>query len=1237
MIYAVKKIFFISLIITLMLSSAIFVSRVFSYNDTVSHPTLTENAAFVYNASFDKKLSNDEIAWLKWGSIEEDTPPRWLNHFYDPNKNVGIDGLRSAKEWAMSPTMQSLWIRGNQTWQKAIDSYVSGDDKSAFIALGHVLHLIEDMTVPAHTRLDAHLIGDPYESWVEEKIQDNIHFDVQPTIVNDLLDVFDLVASYSNKNFLSKDTINESELKNLPVEKMVHEGLLKECLVKNISGRDFCLVVIKTSKFGQISYSINDPFVNFDYFNLLGSKAVSYGAGVVKLFFDEAEKKKQEQEQQSWWDKIRGWLGSSESSLLSLVGDSNNQQSSGSVGGGDISIDQSALDRLINPQNNQSNSGENNGADQSAGDSGIVSVQSVFVPQVTDDQAPRSDLGNLPKSDLGENLPQNNDNGQQITSQFFSPEQNSGDEPDDDNSSSQNASSTPITQGNSGGGGTSGGGGSSNNSNGSNENSGSDSEPENTETDIIFPETYATSTLFAIDPINIATTTVATTTAVFEFSSGDSAAVFECSLDSATSTPCVSPMQYEDLSEGAHDFQVVAIGQENNRDETPAAINWTVDLIAPVISEIAADDTTRASAQINFLTDETAYGKIEYGTTTLYTLETEWETAASTSHSIILSDLIAGETYHFRALAKDEAGNESASVDNMFITSVNADHIVISEFSTGGIGGANDEWIELYNPTDQVVDLSSWSIQYRGGGAASFNRRNFASANVIPAHGFFLIANNSYTGGVPADLSHNTFAMSGSGGNIFLADSQIDLESATSTAIIDKATYGVGANLFPETKEFVPAPNSTQSLERKANASSTTESLATGDDKWLGNSYDSDDNGNDFVLQASPTPQNSQSLTEPRDSLPSLASDAPWPMFQQNEKHQGYSDLGPATSTARILIENDQISFGGQPIIGQDKIFVGASDGLHAYDLAGNSLWFYPTSQSVRSILLGSDGVIYAGTSTKIYAVSPDGALKWKNLSVGASTSFNVDKNGIIYAVFEGEVYAFYPDGKIKWVFDIASLGRHFGNSGVGSPSIDNAREKIYINIDKYIYALNFDGSVAWDFSNASLSPGLKTNKFTTPAIGDDGTIYTSSFTGTLPGGWFFALNPNGSIKWHSSEGYGTDSKLSPAISQDGKVYFTAVKYFNGAATRLFSFDARTGANDWSILTGDSWSSSPVVAGGNIYLAVGKGVTAYDQDGNLLWRWNEGSNFLSPGFGGIDDNGNLYLAASSKVYRIEGG
>ena len=51
-------------------------------------------------------------------------------------------------------------------------------------------------------------------------------------------------------------------------------------------------------------------------------------------------------------------------------------------------------------------------------------------------------------------------------------------------------------------------------------------------------------------------------------------------------------------------------------------------------------------------------------------------------------------------------------------------HLVISEVQVGG-GTTDDEFIEIYNPTQSIVDISDWSIQYKGATGSAFSRKNF--------------------------------------------------------------------------------------------------------------------------------------------------------------------------------------------------------------------------------------------------------------------------------------------------------------------------------------------------------------------------------------------------------------------------------------------------------------------------------------------------------------------------------
>jgi len=192
-----------------------------------------------------------------------------------------------------------------------------------------------------------------------------------------------------------------------------------------------------------------------------------------------------------------------------------------------------------------------------------------------------------------------------------------------------------------------------------------------------------------------------------------------------------------------------------------------------------------------------------------------------------------------------------------------ADHVVISEIMVKG-DSADDEFIELYNPTSSNVNLSSWSIQYRGGGAATYYRKNFEANDIIPAHGFLLIGNTAYNGSVSVDMIHNTFSLSSDGGTVFLVNNQTTLTDATDNGptVVDKVAYGTGTSLRPEGSAYSTAPAQNQSIERKAYSTSDTASMTSGLDTNKGNAYDSEDNASDFVLRTTSQPQNTSSTTE---------------------------------------------------------------------------------------------------------------------------------------------------------------------------------------------------------------------------------------------------------------------------------------------------------------------------------------------------------------------------------------
>ncbi len=66
------------------------------------------------------------------------------------------------------------------------------------------------------------------------------------------------------------------------------------------------------------------------------------------------------------------------------------------------------------------------------------------------------------------------------------------------------------------------------------------------------------------------------TTAKFSFSSSETGSSFRCKLDGKAFRSCRSPVQYKNLAQGAHKFQVAAVDSSGAADPSPASFKWTV-------------------------------------------------------------------------------------------------------------------------------------------------------------------------------------------------------------------------------------------------------------------------------------------------------------------------------------------------------------------------------------------------------------------------------------------------------------------------------------------------------------------------------------------------------------------------------------------------------------------------------------------------------------------------------------
>lgn len=214
--------------------------------------------------------SNAVWEWLRDGGEYEDVPAWYLpylrsvNHFHNPITKQGFSGIwgtgilsgESSLLWAQKPKgMQSPG--GYYSWHDVRDYYYKAltfnikTERDTFFAqtfrgLGQLMHLVQDLSVPAHARNDGHgpcWLSYNYECWVEAHSEmisasTSTFFDLSvlgqpnPLASVPIANLFDTnkyngtnpeitisknigLSEYTNTNFASDDTI----FKNFPYPK----------------------------------------------------------------------------------------------------------------------------------------------------------------------------------------------------------------------------------------------------------------------------------------------------------------------------------------------------------------------------------------------------------------------------------------------------------------------------------------------------------------------------------------------------------------------------------------------------------------------------------------------------------------------------------------------------------------------------------------------------------------------------------------------------------------------------------------------------------------------------------------------------------------------------------------------------------------------------------------------------------------------------------------------------------
>jgi len=103
------------------------------------------------------------------------------------------------------------------------------------------------------------------------------------------------------------------------------------------------------------------------------------------------------------------------------------------------------------------------------------------------------------------------------------------------------------------------------------------------------------------------------------------------------------------------------------------------------------------------------------------------------------TSLLPDATYIYQVSAKDLSGNEGNKSLSVMTTTLEADlgdSIVINEFLPAPSPDPDSEWIELYNPLGEIVDISGYILDdIIGGGTSPYT---IPASTYIPAGGFLL-------------------------------------------------------------------------------------------------------------------------------------------------------------------------------------------------------------------------------------------------------------------------------------------------------------------------------------------------------------------------------------------------------------------------------------------------------------------------------------------------------------------
>lgn len=214
----------------------------------------------------------------------------------------------------------------------------------------------------------------------------------------------------------------------------------------------------------------------------------------------------------------------------------------------------------------------------------------------------------------------------------------------------------------------------------------------------------------------------------------------------------------------------------------------------------------------------------------------------------------------------------SLSVVTYSTTADTTSTVIISEIQTAG-SSVDDEFIELYNPTNANINIEGWQLRKRTSSGTESSIKTISSGVTIPPKGYFLWAN---TDGIFAPLSNQTSETS-------LSDNYSISLFNDNDVLIDSITYGINSHPFTPSILFPDNPLKNISIER-------------------------DTDNNTLILQSSPTPKNDSFI----DTTTETSTNTSGVLADTSKETIRINEILPHPANGEEFIE--LYNFGSQPV-----------------------------------------------------------------------------------------------------------------------------------------------------------------------------------------------------------------------------------------------------------------------------------------------------------------------------------